>query len=384
MLNINEKLLDELDADQYYLISKLARYGKKSCPRNEVLCKATKWGIKRIQRVKKELIALGILEVSTRWKKSEGKAVRDSNQYRITSKLISKYNKKAPNYAHVEQFTLEQFGTELVRFDLDQFELVRNGTDSNILRIVIIDNKELLIEKDIESKKALTQEIELLKIMNEKYKEEIEALNSESKPEVVPPPTDYSLRKPRRKKELPKGFESELDKSLKTYTFPKEIQADLLEKTLEYFSYLEQKKGSNWGIARTVNAQVKTIKDLTAKFTDEEIIKSLDECMDNGNVSFNPQWTLNRNKEKTQKERGPKKFSYELPDFVSKNQREAYFRARLATYRPQLDNRTYNTVYHKRAYGPQRDVEGVVYDLEKEKPELLKIKFVADSWQDIR
>lgn len=80
----------------------------------------------------------------------------------------------------------------------------------------------------------------------------------------------------------------------------------------------------------------------------------------------------------------PKKFSYTLPDFVSKNQREAYFRARLATYRPQLDNRTYNTVYHKRAYGPQRDVEGVVHDLEREKPELLKIKFVADSWQDIR
>ena len=241
-----------------------------------------------------------------------------------------------------------------------------------------------MIEKDIESKKALTQEIELLKIMNEKYKEEIEALNSESKPEVVPPPTDYSPRKPRRKKELPKGFESELDKSLKSYTFPKEIQADLLEKTLEYFAYMEQKKGSNWGIARTVNAQVKTIKDLTAKFTDEEIISSLDECMDNGNVSFNPQWTLNRKKEKTQKERGPKKFSYELPNFVSKNQREAYFRARLATYRPQLDNRAYNTIYHKLAYGPQRDLEGVVHDLEQEKPELLKIKFVADSWQDIQ
>ena len=80
----------------------------------------------------------------------------------------------------------------------------------------------------------------------------------------------------------------------------------------------------------------------------------------------------------------PKKFSYTLPNFVSKNQREAYFRARLATYRPQLDNRTYNTVYHKRAYGPQRDVEGVVHDLEREKPELLKIKFVADSWQDIQ
>lgn len=80
----------------------------------------------------------------------------------------------------------------------------------------------------------------------------------------------------------------------------------------------------------------------------------------------------------------PKTFSYELPEFKSANQREAYFRARLATYRPQLDNRMYNTVYHKRAYGPQRDVEGVVHDLEKEKPELLKIKFVADSWLDIQ
>jgi uncharacterized phage protein (TIGR02220 family) len=80
----------------------------------------------------------------------------------------------------------------------------------------------------------------------------------------------------------------------------------------------------------------------------------------------------------------PKTFSYELPEFKSKNQREAYFRARLQTYRPKLDNRTYNTVYHKRAYGPERDVEGVVHDLEKEKPELLKIKFISDSWLDIQ
>ena len=76
----------------------------------------------------------------------------------------------------------------------------------------------------------------------------------------------------------------------------------------------------------------------------------------------------------------PKKFTYELPSFVSPNQREAYFYARLNTYRPKLDVFKYNTIYKKRAY-QQRDVESLIHELELQQPELLNIKFIADAWQ---
>ena len=178
MLNTNEKLLDELDADQYYLLSKITRYGKKCCPKNEVLCKATKWGIKRVQKAKKELIALGFLKVSNRWKIVDGKKVRDSNQYSVTTNLISKYNKKAPNYANIEQFVFEQFGSEPVQFELGQFELGQEGTDSNILRIVIIDNKELL--KKV-GKEPPLPEIKILSNLDKKKEKKEEPKSSAKK-----------------------------------------------------------------------------------------------------------------------------------------------------------------------------------------------------------
>lgn len=329
MLNINEKLLDELDADQYYLISKLARYGKKSCPRNEVLCKATKWGIKRIQRVKKELIALGVLEVSTRWKKSEGKAVRDSNQYRITSKLISKYNKKAPNYAHVEQFTLEQFGAELVRFDLDQFELVQNGTDSNTLRIVIIDNKELLIEKDIESKKDTPTQEEILQDQFKKLQAENDRLNLKLKnqSEAQKGKEKSSAKKEKVKHVFPSneprkaykanasGFPSmdEFDEMpvheqqittkyeafLKDYKYPASWSEDLKESFLEWCAYKNEILLGSFGATNT-KAVIREIKDYLKTYDIDTICKSIQLSLKEGWKSFDPQRVINREEKKKQ------------------------------------------------------------------------------------
>jgi uncharacterized phage protein (TIGR02220 family) len=76
----------------------------------------------------------------------------------------------------------------------------------------------------------------------------------------------------------------------------------------------------------------------------------------------------------------PKKFTYQLPEFVSANQRAAYFYARLNTYRPKLDTRKFNTIYKKRAY-QEKDVESLIHELELQQPELLNIKFIADAWQ---
>ena len=61
MLNTNEKLLDLLNESEYYLLSIIARYGKKSCPKNDVLVSKTGWGINKVQKAKKSLIDKGFL-----------------------------------------------------------------------------------------------------------------------------------------------------------------------------------------------------------------------------------------------------------------------------------------------------------------------------------
>ena len=72
MINTDGNILDKLKDSEYFLLSILVNYGKKSHPKNDVLLSRTKWGIQKLQAVKKELISKGFLIVNSRTDKEKG------------------------------------------------------------------------------------------------------------------------------------------------------------------------------------------------------------------------------------------------------------------------------------------------------------------------
>jgi len=95
MINTHGDILEKLTDSEYFLLSILVNYGKKSHPKNDVLLKKTRWGIQKLQAVKKDLISKEFLIVNSRIDKEKGG--KGSNEYVVNTKLLSKYkctNKK--------------------------------------------------------------------------------------------------------------------------------------------------------------------------------------------------------------------------------------------------------------------------------------------------
>ncbi len=91
MINIDNRLLDEVDENDLWLLCHIVkRIGTDgSCfPSNRTLCKDTLWNIKRIQRSKKSLIDKGILLITPRAKE---KGQQTSNDYKIQTDLVGVY-----------------------------------------------------------------------------------------------------------------------------------------------------------------------------------------------------------------------------------------------------------------------------------------------------
>ena len=315
MINVNEKLLDILTDSQYFLLCKMVKYGKQSCPKNEVLCKATKWGLKKVLKVKKELVNEGVLKIETRWKIVNDKKVRDSNKYIITTSLIAKYRpiKQTGDISLSELVQSELSQSELVKFDIGHNDL----DYIKVLRIVIIESNKLLkIKESIENTHTQIQDLESA---NQNQKAHIEKLEEELKnkkenpkekgseqkekeysldsPSIVPPTAEHdngAKLKPVKKRDR-KNWTS-LDMNLHSLTLPKEWPIELQEKVLEYWYYMEEKKGVNWGTVATIKRQRDAVTDYLKKFSDVQIIDSLEEAMKQGNASYNPKWTINRKK----------------------------------------------------------------------------------------
>lgn len=94
MINIDDRLLAYVDANELYFLMHLAKRINplnNSCwPSNKTLCKDTKWHIDKIQKVKKALMDRGLLVVSRR--------NDNSNVYQIKTSHIGYY----VNATHVE------------------------------------------------------------------------------------------------------------------------------------------------------------------------------------------------------------------------------------------------------------------------------------------
>jgi hypothetical protein len=110
---------------------------------------------------------------------------------------------------------------------------------------------------------------------------------------------DNNTNKDKDKKETkhtPKNSENwtKLDINLHNYKMP--FSDKLNASLLNYWKYMEEKKGRNWGTKTTIVLQVDFVHKFLKTFTEEEIAASLLECMSSGNSSYNPEWTKNRNK----------------------------------------------------------------------------------------
>jgi hypothetical protein len=96
---------------------------------------------------------------------------------------------------------------------------------------------------------------------------------------------------------------TQLDKNFNFALFPAEFSDNLKNECLKFFKYLESKKGDNWGVLGTLSSQISVLKSHFNKFSESEIIESLQETQTKGNISYNPEWTKNRksnyNKPKT-------------------------------------------------------------------------------------
>ena len=164
MININGKVLDELNENEYYLLSILLNYGKQSHPDNDVLLHRTGWGMQKLQKVKKALTSKGFLEVKAQFKNKE--RGRSSNRYIIKSSLVSKYNGNKLHDFNVHENQLDEN-------QLHENKLDENHTGFKVLKPINIETIKLLkdsIKKAEEEKKELLKKIEALEAENNKLK----------------------------------------------------------------------------------------------------------------------------------------------------------------------------------------------------------------------
>lgn len=92
MINLDSRLLNELDANELYLLLNLTNRinGDRFCfPGNKLLCGELKWSINRLQSTKKRLAEKGIIKVEPRYK--DNSPSQTSNFYRLLTPLTGNY-----------------------------------------------------------------------------------------------------------------------------------------------------------------------------------------------------------------------------------------------------------------------------------------------------
>lgn len=92
MINIDSRLLSQLDANEYYLICYLANMTNKdnTCwPGNKKMCADLKWSMVKLQATKRKLSEKGLIQIEIRQK--ENGPGQTSNYYRLLTPLVSNY-----------------------------------------------------------------------------------------------------------------------------------------------------------------------------------------------------------------------------------------------------------------------------------------------------
>ena len=150
-------------------------------------------------------------------------------------------------------------------------------TNNNNTKINNTDiNKERVKEKNTHKEKELNYEIKKLK---------------------------KQLQQQKQPRQISDSFSTSLDITLNDFKFSDEFSAGLQKSVLSYWNYLQEKKGPKWGSVTTIKAQLQRFQKLIKEFSDLQIKQSIEECIERGNISFNPKWTINRIKKTQQNEK---------------------------------------------------------------------------------
>lgn len=154
MINIDTRLLDDVTIDQLGLLCHIVKRadGNLSCyPSNKTLCADTGWNIKKLQKVKTELMEKGLLIVKPRIGKEEKQG---SNWYAIRTDLMGIYvpakNISVQMQATPKTDTLPEKGVTPHTPKTDNEVL----TNSEVL--VFTESKDSVSKKPLDSKKGNT------------------------------------------------------------------------------------------------------------------------------------------------------------------------------------------------------------------------------------
>lgn len=90
MINVDDRILGEADADELFLMLHIAKHMNKdnfAWPSNATLCESTKWEIKKLQRVKARCTDKGFIEIVKRFRESGGGMA--ANGYRVKTDCLT-------------------------------------------------------------------------------------------------------------------------------------------------------------------------------------------------------------------------------------------------------------------------------------------------------
>ena len=168
----------------------------------------------------------------------------------------------------------------------DNNRLINNRVNNLVESIKEKNTRLKEIESENENLKAQILE---LKILNEKQRKKV-SLKKESASTPLGL-SSFAEMEYRRKNKTWTQLDTNFNGGFK---MPKEWPENLQNEVLGQWIYLDEKKGQNWGTNRTLSAQINLINDWLKKYNPAEIIESLKDCQQRGNVTPNPKWTINR------------------------------------------------------------------------------------------
>lgn len=297
MLNISGELLNILDADEYYLFSILLNYGTKSRPDNKVLLYKTGWGLQKLQKVKKSLSSKGLLTVNARFDRKDNKRGRASNEYKIKTKLASKYNGVQLNDFNVIEIQLDE--NHVTEIQLDDFKLDENQVENKVLKYSIIEIIKLLKE---ESVKELTQERAVLGILVEQLRAENERLIKNQKDEKEKEKSSAKKEKafvPVHQNQL---FQKPYEMELVKFNYPENWNESLIDKFREWCESQHEKCKGRFGNTN-VKAIIRQINQFLNKYSPDLVADSIEYSLQNPKYNkFDPQWVIDQQQKKKKDE----------------------------------------------------------------------------------
>lgn len=142
---------------------------------------------------------------------------------------------------------------------------------------------------------------------NDNWKSHFENLISQNE-KPIPSNTPPTTTNTQEKEPISIDFMTKLDVTLHNYKMP--FSDTLNESLVNYWKYMEERNGHNWGTKTTIVAQVDKVKAFLNNFSESQIIDSLEECQERGNVTYNPQWTINRRKKQNEENKSQNTYSF--------------------------------------------------------------------------